>query len=68
MRTYRISEEEIKGMKPVAVGYKIFNNDWTTKNGNYDYKDDNGNVLNTIHKVDGNIIECKWGLHFSKLP
>ena len=68
MKTYRISEEEIKGLNPVAVGYKIFNNDWTTKNGNYDYKDENGNVLNTIHKVDGAISECNWGLHFSKKP
>lgn len=40
MKTYRISEEEIKGLNPVVVGYKIFNNDWTTKNGNYDYKDE----------------------------
>lgn len=55
MRTYQISEEEIKGMKPVAVGYKIFNNDWTTKHGDYDCKDSNGNVLETIHKVDGDI-------------
>ena len=68
MKTYRISEEEIKGLKPVAVGYKIFNNNWTTKHGDYDYKDENGNVLGTIHKVDGNIEECKWGLHFSKNP
>lgn len=68
MKTYRISENEIKGMNPVAVGYKIFNNDWTTKYGDYDYKDENGNVLNTIHKVDGDIEECRWGLHFSKKP
>ena len=68
MRTYRISENEIKGLKPIAVGYKIFNHDWTTKNGNYDYKDKNGNVVGTIHKVDGDIIECEWGLHFSKKP
>ena len=68
MKTYRISEEEIKGLSPVDVGYKIFNNDWTAKSGNYDYKDENGNVLNTIHKVDGVISECNWGLHFSKKP
>ena len=68
MRTYRISEEEIKGLKPVAVGYKIFKNDWTSKYGDYDYKDENGNVVGTIHKVDGDIKECEWGLHFSIKP
>ena len=68
MKTYRISEEEIKGLKPIAVGYKVFNNDWTSKSGKYDYKDENGNVVGTIHKVEGDISECKWGLHFSKNP
>lgn len=38
------------------------------KYGNYDYKDENGNVVGTIHKVDGDIKECKWGLHFSEEP
>ena len=68
MKTFRISKDEIKDMKPVAVGYKIFRNDWTAKSNGYDYKDENGNVLNTIHKVDGDIKECNWGLHFSKKP
>ena len=68
MKTFRITENEIKGMEPVAVGYKIFRNDWTSKSNGYDYKDENGNVLNTIHKVDGEINECLWGLHFSKRP
>ena len=68
MKTFRITENEIKDMKPVAVGYKIFRNDWTAKSNGYDYKDENGNVLNTIHKVDGDIKECNWGLHFSKKP
>nr|DAE47509.1 MAG TPA: hypothetical protein [Caudoviricetes sp.] len=66
MRTYRISEEEIKGMTPVATGYKIFPNDFVAHG--YDYKDENGNVVGTIHKVDGDIEQCRWGLHFSKLP
>ena len=68
MKTFRITENEIKDMKPVAVGYKIFRNDWTAKSNGYDYKDENGNVLNTIHKVDGDINECSWGLHFSLKP
>ena len=68
MKTYRITEQEIAGMKPVAVGYKMFNNDFTTQHGSYDYKDENGNVVGTIHKVDGDIKECCWGLHFSRQP
>ena len=68
MKTFRICEEEIKDLKPVAVGYKIFKNDWTSKIGGYDYKDENGNVLNTIHKVGGDVEECRWGLHFSLKP
>ena len=68
MKTYQITENEIKGMPVLATGYKIFNNDWTTKKGTYDYKNKDGEVLNTIHKVDGKLSECNWGLHFSKLP
>ena len=68
MKTFRITENEIKDMKPVAVGYKIFRNDWTAKSNGYDYKDENGNVLNTIHKVDSDIKQCDWGLHFSERP
>lgn len=67
MKTYRISEKELNGAKPLAVGYKMFNNDWTAQNG-YDYKDENGNVIGTIHKVDGDIVECNWGLYFSEQP
>lgn len=52
----------------LAEGYKIFKNDWYTKHGKYCYADENGNVVGTFHKVDGNIEECKWGLHFSKNP
>lgn len=66
MKTYRITEKDIEGMKPVAVGYKIFNHDFTS--GSYDYKDANGNVVGTIHKVEGDIEECRWGLHFSLKP
>ena len=66
MKTYRITNKEIKGQKPLAVGYKIFPHDWVSKG--YDYKDKKGNVLGTIHKVDGEISECNWGLHFSRLP
>jgi hypothetical protein len=68
METKRISEKEIEGMPVLATGYKMFKNDWTTKHGQYDYKDEKGDVLGSIHKVEGELIKCKWGLHFSKLP
>ena len=67
MKTYRITEKEIAGLTPVATGYKMFKNDWTTKYGNYCYAA-KGKVLNSVHKVDGDLEECQWGLHFSKLP
>ena len=68
MRTYQITEAELKQYKKVGEGYKAFRNDWTARCGQYDYKDENGEVLNTIHKVDGKIARCEWGLHFSELP
>ncbi len=68
IKTKRISEEEIKGLPVLATGYKMFRNDWTTKYGKYDYKDENGNVLGSIHKVEGELKECEWGFHFSKKP
>jgi hypothetical protein len=68
METKRISEKEIEGMPVLATGYKMFKNDWTTKHGKYDYKDEKGNVLGSIHKVEGDLEECACGLHFSKLP
>ena len=68
METKRISEKEIEGMPVLATGYKMFKNDWTTKLGQYDYKDEKGDVLGSIHKVEGKLIKCNWGLHFSKLP
>ena len=66
MKTYRIKKENLKNKKILATGYKIFGYDWKSKS--YDYKDENGEVLGTFHKVNGDIIECKWGLHFSKNP
>ena len=32
MKTYRITEKDIEGMTPVAVGYKIFNHDYPEYN------------------------------------
>ena len=68
MNTYRIDKKDLKNKNVLAEGYKVFKNDWSTKQGDYCYADENGNVVGTFHKVDGNIKECKWGLHFSKNP
>lgn len=68
MNTYRINKKDLKNKKVLAEGYKIFRNDWSTKHGNYCYADENGNVVGTFHKVDGDIEECSWGLHFSRNP
>ena len=68
MKTYNISKEELKDKKVLAEGYKIFSHGFKTKHGDYCYADENGNVVGTIHRVDGDIEECKWGLHFSKNP
>ena len=64
-----IDKKEIKGLEPVAEGYKIFNNDWTANFGNnYCYADDNGNVEGTVHKQEGFPEKCKNGLHFCENP
>jgi hypothetical protein len=68
MKTYRLTEKDIENKPVLAVGYKAFAPKWGTKHGDYCYADETGNVLDTIHTVDGNIAECCWGLHFSKKP
>lgn len=64
MKTYRLTEKDIENKPVLAVGYKIFAHGWGTKQGDYCYADENGEVLNTIHTVDGNISECRWGVAF----
>jgi|GEM_PF-5243097 len=44
MGTFRLTEADIAGKKPLAVGYKIFNNDWSSEYGNYCYADESGNI------------------------
>ena len=66
MKTYRIRKEDLKNKEVLAEGYKIFNAGW--KSRDYCYADENGNVIGTLHKVDGDIDLCNWGLHFSKNP
>ena len=64
-----ISKDEIKGLTPVAEGYKIFNYDWTADQNNYDFKDPMTNeAIGTVHKAEGKISCCNNGFHFCKEP
>lgn len=67
MNTYRIDPKEIAEMEPLATGYKIFKDDWTAY-GDYPYADEKGTVEGSVHKVEGNLVHCKNGLHFCKNP
>ena len=60
----RIKKSEIKGLTPVAEGYKIFNHDWTSSyGGNYCYADAKGRVKGSVHRVSDEIVKCGHGLH-----
>ena len=64
-----VSRDIISGLTPVAEGYKIFNNDWTADQGNYDYKDPaTGQAVGTVHRAGGKIICCENGFHFCENP
>lgn len=64
METKRV--KKTKG-KCLATGYKIFTSDWGNKQNSYIYGTDN-DIKGTIHKVSGNIEQCRWGLHFCPNP
>ena len=65
--TKRIDPSELDGKEPIAVGYKIFNYDWTGCGG-YCYADENGNVEGSVHTVTGKLSKCGWGLHYCENP
>ena len=65
--TKRVAPSMLDGKKPIAVGYKIFNWDWTGYN-DYSYADENGEVEGSVHTVTGNIEHCSWGLHYCENP
>ena len=69
MKTYKISKEDIKELKPLAVGYKAVKWDLSTNGtSGFRYGEVDEDIVGTIWKVDGAIKECNWGLHFSKDP
>ena len=55
----------LEGKEPLAVGYKVFDWAWGA-NGNYNYADENGEVLGSVHTVTGELSKCGWGLHFCR--
>ena len=65
--TKRVAPSMLDGKEPIAVGYKIFNWDWTGYN-NYSYADENGEVEGSVHTVTGNLKYCGWGLHYCENP
>lgn len=68
MSTRRIYQAKLEGKKPLAIGYKVFLKDWSTKYGNYKYATPNGKAIGTVHTVTGILEECRNGLHFCKKP
>ena len=64
-----VSRDTIKDLIPVAEGYKIFNNDWTAAQDDYDFKDpDTGKAVGTVHRVAGKIACRGNGFHFCENP
>ena len=65
--TKRIDPSMLDGKEPIAVGYKIFNWDWTGYGG-YSYADENGVIEGSVHTVTGDLEHCGWGLHYCENP
>ena len=49
-------------MKTTKKAYKVFDHDWSCRG--YDFKNDNGVVVNTEHKVAGRPVLCENGFHY----
>ena len=67
MKTYEINKTDIKGMEVLETGYKAIQYDNSSQQ-NFRYGNKGDNLVGKIFKVDGDIAECKWGLHFCKDP
>ena len=69
MQTREITKEELGKAEVICYGFKAINYDSSTKAGNeFRYGKKGENLVGKIFTVDGEIQECKWGLHFSKDP
>ena len=67
MKTREISKEELSQYNFVCEGYKAVNYDNGTKQS-FSYAPKGASLIGCVYAVDGEISECKWGLHFSKDP
>ena len=67
MKTYEIKKSDLIGLEVLATGYKAVNYDNGTLQS-FRYGEKGESLVGRVFKVDGNISECKWGLHFSKDP
>ena len=69
MKTIKIEKNKIKDLTILAEGYKAVKYDLST-NGRSDFRygEKGEDIVGTVWEVDGDIKECKWGLHFSKDP
>ena len=67
MKTYEITTEELKKYKKAGEGFKAVEWNNGTKQS-YKYDETGKSLIGRAFKVDGDISECKWGLHFSKDP
>jgi hypothetical protein len=67
MSTYEIKKADLESLEVVATGYKAVNYDNSTKQS-FCYGEKGESLVGKVFKVDGNISECHWGLHFSKDP
>ena len=67
MKTFEITKD--KAGEFICEGYKAISWDSSTEgDSSFRYGEEGENLIGKIFTVDGNIEECKWGLHFSKDP
>ena len=67
MKTREISREELTQYKLICEGYKAVNYDNGTQQS-FTYAPKDESLVGRAYMVEGEISECKWGLHFSKDP
>ena len=67
MKTYEIKKSDLNGLEVITTGYKAVSYDNGTLQA-FRYGEKGESLVGRVFKVDGNISECRWGLHFSKDP
>lgn len=61
-----IKEKDIKNLPLLATGFKIFNEDWSSNCGKYNYAGKNKTPINKIFEEQDDIVICRSGMHFCK--